>query len=54
MSDKKKKGSEQSKKKSGILGSGMAENARRKLGGRGKSIDDAIAAAMGHVTQKKK
>jgi hypothetical protein len=54
MSDKKKKGSAESKKKSGTLGSGLAENAKKKLEGRGKSIDDAIAAAMGQVTQKKK
>jgi len=47
MADKKEK-------KSGMLGSGLAENARKKLKGRGKSIDDAIAAAMGTVVQKKK
>lgn len=44
------------KKKLGLLGKGLAENARKKLKGRGQSIEDQINAAMGITprTQKKK
>lgn len=52
---KKKQGKGAEKKKYGALGSGLAENARKKLAGRQAQLD-AIEAAMGTagtITKKK-
>lgn len=52
---KKKDGEAAKKKKGGVLGSGMAESARRKLSGRQAQLD-AIERAMGTagtITKKK-
>lgn len=52
---KKKKGEGAEKKKYGVLGSGLAENARKKLAGRQAQLD-AIEQAMGTagtITKKK-
>ena len=43
----KQKGKTASKRKSPSLGSGMAENARRKLSGRGRQINKAVNKALG-------
>jgi len=42
------------KKKSGPLGSGLAENARKKLKSRAQTIEDQINAAMGITPRTKK
>ena len=51
---KKKNGEAAKKKKGGILGSGMAENARKKLSGRQAQLDAIERAMMGSGTITKK
>lgn len=56
MPQKKKKGEAPKKKKGGILGDGMAENARQKLKGRKSQLEDALNKAMGNsgtITKRK-